>query len=86
MVMGDFNAKVGSDKQQVWLEAVGRCGLGEANNGGMQLLQFCEIKDLAISKTYYRPPKKTCNMGIPQWQKYESNRLHPQAKQIKKHG
>ena len=31
IVMGDFNAKVGSDQQQVWPEAVGRCGLGACN-------------------------------------------------------
>ena len=32
IVMGDFNAKVGSDQQQVWPEAVGRYELGEAND------------------------------------------------------
>ena len=58
MVMGDFNAKVGSDQQHVWPEAVGRYGLGEANDRGMQLLQFCAINDLAISNTFYRHPKK----------------------------
>ncbi len=58
IVMGDFNAKVGSDQQHVWPEAVGRYGLGEANDRGLQLLQFCAINDLVISNTLFRHSKK----------------------------
>ena len=45
-------------RQQVWPEAVGRYGLGEAKDRSMQLLQFCAINDLSISNIYYRHPKK----------------------------
>ena len=50
-IMGDFNAIVGSDQQQVWPEAVGRYKLGETNDRGVQLILFCVINDLAISNT-----------------------------------
>ena len=52
MFMGDFNAKVGSDQQQVWPEVVSHYGQGEANDRGIYSLQFCAINDLAISNTY----------------------------------
>ena len=57
ILLGDFNAKVGH-KHSVWPEVVGRYGLGEVNDRGLQLLQFCAINNLVISNTLFRHSKK----------------------------
>ena len=57
ILLGDFNAKVG-DQHSVWPEVVGRYGLGEVNDRGLQLLQFCAINNLVISNTLFRHSKK----------------------------
>ena len=57
ILLGDFNAKVG-DQHSVWPEVVDRYGLGEVNDRGLQLLQFCAINNLVISNTLFRHSKK----------------------------
>jgi len=41
LVMGDFNAKVGRRELSAMLSAVGLYGLGETNEAGEQLEDFC---------------------------------------------
>ena len=53
ILMGDFNAKVGSDQHEAWPEVVGRYGLGNDNNRDLQLLQFCAINNLTICNTQF---------------------------------
>ena len=41
LVMGDFNAKVGRTEPSAMSSAVGLYGLGESNEAGEQLEDFC---------------------------------------------
>ncbi|XP_039278804.1 craniofacial development protein 2-like [Nilaparvata lugens] len=53
IVMGDFNAKVGKDKVEA---QTGGFGLGERNERGERLIQFCQEKDLMVANTYFKLP------------------------------
>lgn len=56
IVMGDFNAKVGKEGAD---GVTGDCGLGEKNERGDLLIQFCKEEKLVIKNTYYKlPPRR----------------------------
>ena len=50
-VMGDMNAKVGKEK---YGSVVGRYGLGERNERGTPLINFCEENKLVIMNTFFK--------------------------------
>ena len=52
IVMGDFNAKVGSGV--VDSDATGRFGLGEQNERGEMLIDFCNENELVITNTLFQ--------------------------------
>ena len=54
MIMGDFNAKVGEKPGDIWPGNAGKFGLGEMNDRGQYLLQFCATHNLVISNTLFR--------------------------------
>ena len=45
--MGDFNAKLGDDNRG-YEEIMGKCGLGEMNEKGEMLANFCSTNQLVI--------------------------------------
>ena len=54
VVMGDWNARVGSYQGgEQWSRVIGGHGLGRANEAGFDLLSFCEINNLAIMNTFF---------------------------------
>ena len=53
IVMGDLNAKIGTD-HAAWTPTIGKYGLGEANSRGEKLLEFCTLHKLAICNTYFQ--------------------------------
>ncbi|KAK7488246.1 hypothetical protein BaRGS_00020553, partial [Batillaria attramentaria] len=53
IVLGDFNARVGTD-YQIWEEIVGRHGVGKSNSNGLLLLKTCATHDLIITNTMFR--------------------------------
>lgn len=55
IVMGDLNAKVGSDKNN---KIVGQYGLGRKNERGDRLIQFCTENKLVIANTFYQHPRR----------------------------
>lgn len=55
IVMGDYNAKIGEGGYQ---DYVGKFGLGQRNERGDRLLQFCVEEDLVISNTLFKLPKR----------------------------
>ena len=55
IVMGDFNAKIGKERFE---HLVGPHGLGQRNDRGDRLLQFCEKKDLCIANTLFQQPAR----------------------------
>ena len=56
IIMGDLNAKVGSDNEN-YEEVMGKHGLGEINDNGDRLLGFCTFNKMVIGGTVF-PHKK----------------------------
>ena len=56
VIMGDFNAKVGSDNEN-WQDNIGKFGYGERNNRGELLLHFCASNGLFITNTCFKQSK-----------------------------
>ena len=50
-VIGDWNAKVGQDETN---GTTGRFGVGERNERGDQLVEFCSRNDLQIMNTFFK--------------------------------
>ncbi len=56
MVVGDFNARVGSSARggdPVWGGVRGFHGVGKMNEAGGELLTFCALNELAITNTFF---------------------------------
>ena len=49
-IMGDFNAKVGTTLENT----VGRYGLGDTNERGERLIEFCQQHNLVITNTWFQ--------------------------------
>ncbi|XP_062977616.1 uncharacterized protein LOC134395383 [Elgaria multicarinata webbii] len=54
-VTGDWNAKVGS---QMTSGITGKHGLGEQNEAGHRLIEFCQDNSLCITNTLFQQPKR----------------------------
>ena len=52
LLLGDFNARVGSHHRN-W-NALGQHGIGKMNSNGLLLLQLCTEFDLAVCNTFYQ--------------------------------
>ncbi|XP_071821535.1 craniofacial development protein 2-like [Apostichopus japonicus] len=55
VIMGDWNAKIGEEPVA---GISGRHGLGERNEAGERMLDFCEANRLVISNTWFQQPKR----------------------------
>jgi len=53
IVMGDFNAKVGTDSE-TWKGVLGHHGYGDENERGERLLEFCQLNKLSIMNTWFQ--------------------------------
>ena len=56
ILMGDFNAKVGTDTQN-WDGVLGKFSLGECNERGEKLLNFCATNGLFLANTCFKQSK-----------------------------
>ena len=56
MLLGDFNARVGSSKDDsdVWQDVRGKHGVGECNAAGERFLEFCAVNQLTIMNTWFQ--------------------------------
>lgn len=55
IIIGDFNAKVGDEPEA---DITGRFGLGDRNDAGTRLIQFCQEHHFKIMNTWFRQPKR----------------------------
>ena len=62
--IGDWNAKVGSQE----IPGVkGKFGLGEQNETGQRLTEFCKENALVIANTLFQQHETTLHMNITKW-------------------
>jgi len=54
LIMGDFNAKVGRREPSTMSSAVGLYGLGETNEAGQQLEDFCLEHGMALANIMFK--------------------------------
>ena len=57
-VIGDFNARVGSDRE-AWPNVLGHHGTGKMNDNGQRLLELCCYHNLCITNTFFQ--NKACH-------------------------
>ena len=64
VIIGDWNAKVGSEETP---GVTGKFGLGVQNEAGQSLIEFCQVKAIVIANTLFQQHKRTLHMDITRW-------------------
>ena len=59
-IIGDWNAKVGSQKTP---GVTGKFGLGMRNEAGQRLIEFCQENALVIANTFFQQQKRFSTHG-----------------------
>ena len=60
-IIGDWNAKIGSEETP---GVTGKFGLGVQNEAGQRLAEFCQENALVIANTLFQQHRKTLHMDI----------------------
>lgn len=68
VIAGDFNGRVGRKKEE-WEGTLGNYGVGDVNENGIRLLEFCACNGLSISNTFF------CHKPLHQY-----TWMHPKSK------
>ena len=64
LIIGDWNAKVGSQETP---GVTGKLGLGIQNEAGQRLIEFCQENALVIANTLFQQHEKTLHTDITRW-------------------
>ena len=66
LIIGDWNAKIGSQETS---RVTGEFGLGVQNEGGQRLIEFCQENALVVANTLFQQTtqEKTLHMNITRW-------------------
>lgn len=73
IIIGDFNAKVGANIKVD--KIIDRHGLGQCNECGNRLIDFCIENNFAIMNTMFQQQKEIY-MDFTRWENIKPNRLH----------
>lgn len=71
LILGDFNARVGTD-WETYTEVIGKFGKGMKNSNGELLLNFCAQQGLCITNTFFHQPEK----NFYTWKHARTGRYH----------
>ena len=63
-ILGDWNAKVGSQEIHGMTD---KFGLGVQNGAGQRLIEFCQENTLVIANTLFQQHKRRLHMDITRW-------------------
>ena len=69
-IIGDWNAKVGSQKTP---GVRGKFGFGIRNEAGQSLIEFCQKNALVIANTLFQQDKRRLHMDITRWSTLKSD-------------
>ena len=64
LILGDWNAKVGS---QETLGVTDKFGFGVQNEAGQRLTEFCQENALVMANTLFQQHKRRLHMDITRW-------------------
>ena len=64
IIIGDWNAKVGSQETP---GVTGKFGLGVQNEAGQRLIEYYQENTLVIANTLFQQHKRTLHMDITRW-------------------
>ena len=70
-LLGDFNARVGSDRNS-WPNCIGHFGVGKLNENGQRLLELCSYHQLCVTNTFFAT--KPCHRAS--WRHPRSKHWH----------
>lgn len=71
LLLGDFNARVGSD-QAAWPTCLGHHGIGRMNENGQRLLELCCFHNLCVTNSFFQ--SKDCHKVS--WRHLRSGHWH----------
>lgn len=77
IVMGDFNAKIGSTAADTHLrKTVAPYGRGTRNKRGNRLIQLATDNNLSIMNTMFKHHKRRLYLDLSEWTIQKPNKLH----------